>query len=135
MRSPALKLYGFPSLTLSLTCTDEPQYLPEDELTRDINLPLHKTHAILAIITCEIGNVRWTVGYGEPPSVVPARGHILVANSLPVILEGNELLSSFRFLNATTDPQEYSILHVSIFFERSVELPRAAEAPITPPGP
>jgi hypothetical protein len=123
MRITLPRIEGFPSLTLSLTASDVPQSIPTNELVRDAGTPQHQIHAAAAIISCENGNARWTVGSAEP-SQASSEGHIMVANSTPIRLENPELVSTFQFCDAVVDQQQHAIMHITLLFERSVAIPR-----------
>jgi len=111
MRPPLLDIIGYPSRTISIECSDNPQEIPNNQLTYN-GMPVAQM-----LISCEINYVRFTMG-DATPNIVNAVGHIMDPYYEFIFIKNSKAISTFQFCNGIAGQQQNSILHVTLFFER-----------------
>lgn len=70
--------------------------------------------AIGAIITCEVNNIRWTLGTATPTQGASGLGHVLVAGQSMVLQSGSQV-RAFKHINYTNAAN--AILQITPLFE------------------
>ena len=110
MRPPNILTDGYPSRTLTYTCTDLPQSIAEDELF------FEGKPALTMFISCEMANARITFGDSDPDSTLHI-GHALYSYNTEWI-RSSKAIRTFQFCNALAGQQTDALIHITLFFDR-----------------
>lgn len=106
-----MNISGFPSRTISITCTNVPQSIPDPQFTQG-GRPV-----IAMLLSCEDNGIRFTFGDADP-DIGNQVGHTLYPGYDFVRLENSAMVRTFQVCNAITDLT--AVAHITLEFERSV---------------
>jgi len=111
MRPPNLLLFGYPSRTLSYTCTAVPQSIPAAELI------FEGKPVIAMLFSCEFNSARFTFGDSDPDPVTFV-GHMIYPGYTLEFIESSKAIRTFQFCDAAVGQQLHSRMHITLFFEK-----------------